>query len=263
MLQILRERRWWGFTVFVLGMLVLCAVLSRWQWQRYQVRLEENDRLDAALSGQPTPIEDLLTAQPAGAAAGLPPELEWRTVTATGSFDTAAEVAVRRRPLDGRNGFWVVSPLVTDTGVVLVNRGWTPAAGDATTAPDVPAAPAGEVTVIGRLRPAETTGPTEAAPPGQAWATDPQELVAPAQELRYDAYVEMRSSSPAADAELTALSDPGHRGLNNLVYSVQWLIFGMVGLFGWWRLIRTEGRRADEAPDEDEAAAIAAEETAT
>ena len=64
MLEILRERRWWGFTVFVLGMLVLCAVLSRWQWQRYQVRLEENDRLDAALSGQATPIEDLLIAQP-------------------------------------------------------------------------------------------------------------------------------------------------------------------------------------------------------
>ena len=183
-------------------------------------------------------------------------------MTATGSFDIAAEVAVRRRPLDGRNGFWVVTPLVTDTGVVLVNRGWTPTAGDATTAPDVPAAPAGEVTVTGRLRPAETTGPTEAAPPGQAWATDPQELIAPAQELRYDAYVEMRSSTPAADAELTALSDPGHRGLNNLVYSVQWLIFGMVGLFGWWRLIRTESRRPDE-PDEDEAAPLATGETTT
>ena len=51
--------------------------------------------------------------------------------------------------------------------------------------------------------------------------------------------------------------------MNNLVYSVQWLIFGMVGLFGWWRLIRTESRRAEEDPDEDEAAAIAAEETAT
>ena len=261
MLEVLRQRRWVGFTLFVLGILVLCLFASRWQWQRYQVRLAENDRLDAALTAQAAPVEELLRAQPAGAEADLPPALEWRTVTATGTFDSAAEVAVRRRPLDGRNGFWIVTPLVTDSGVLLVNRGWTPAQGDATTTPDVPAAPAGEVTVTGRLRPAEATSPTEIPPPGQAWATDPKELVPPTQGLRYDAYLQMRSSSPAADAELTTLSEPGHRGVNNLVYSVQWLIFGVVGLFGWWRLIRVESRRDDD-PDEDESAAITAGETA-
>ncbi|HYN56756.1 MAG TPA: SURF1 family cytochrome oxidase biogenesis protein [Motilibacterales bacterium] len=253
MLEILRQRRWWGFTAFILAMLVLCVILARWQWNRYQVRLAENDRLDAALSAPAAPVDELLDAAPASSGApALPEELEWRTVTATGTFDAEAEAAVRRRPLDGRNGFWIVTPLVTDAGTLLVNRGWAPAGSDATTAPDVPAPPSGEVTVTGRLRPAEVTQVTDAPPEGQAWAADPEVLVAPAEALRYNAYVQLSSSTPDAGAELTSLAVPGHRGLNNLVYSVQWLIFGLVGLIGWWRLIRVESRRAED-PHEVEA----------
>jgi cytochrome oxidase assembly protein ShyY1 len=264
-LAILRQRRWLGFTAFVVAMLVLCAVLARWQWSRYQVRLAENDRLDAALSAPALPVDELLDAAPAGSAGtALPQELEWRSVTATGTFDAEAETAVRRRPLDGRNGFWIVTPLVTESGVLLVNRGWTPAQGgaaDATASPDVPPPPAGEVTVTGHLRPAEVTGPTDTPPPGQAWAADPQVLVTPATTPRYNAYVELTSSTPPADADLTGLPVPGHRGLNNLVYSVQWLLFGLVGIVGWWRLIRGEGRRPEES--EDVPSESAAEEPAT
>jgi cytochrome oxidase assembly protein ShyY1 len=261
-LGILRQRRWLGFTAFVLAMLVLCVILARWQWSRYQYRLGENDRLDAALSAPAIPVDELLDAEPAGAdAPALPQELEWRTVTATGTFDAAAQTAVRRRPLDGRNGFWIVTPLVTESGVLLVNRGWTPAGADATTAPDVPPPPAGQVTVTGRLRPAEATEPTDAPPQGQAWAADPQVLVSPDGTPRYNAYAELTSSTPAADAELTSLPVPGHRGLNNLVYSVQWLLFGLVGLIGWWRLIRGEGRRPEGS--EGVQSESAAEEPAT
>ncbi|HYN56063.1 MAG TPA: SURF1 family cytochrome oxidase biogenesis protein [Motilibacterales bacterium] len=264
MLGILRQRRWLGFTAFILAMLVLCVILARWQWSRYQYRLDENDRLDAALAAPGVPVDELLEAVPAGSASlGLPQELEWRTVTATGTFDPAGETAVRRRPLDGRNGFWIVTPLVTESGVLLVNRGWAPAGRDATTAPDVPAAPLGLVTLTGRLRPAEATEPTDAPPPGQAWAADPQVLVVPADAPRFNAYADLTSSTPAADAELTSLPVPGHRGLNNLVYSVQWLLFGLVGIVGWWRLIRVEGRRSEESAEPTAASTAAAEEPAT
>ena len=247
MLGVLRQPRWAGFTVFILAMLALCVLLSRWQWHRYHVRLAENDRLDAALSAPAVPVESLLTAEAAGAEPSpLPAELEWRTVSATGTFDTANEVAVRRRPLDGRNGFWIVTPLVTDSGVLLVNRGWTPAEGDATATPQVSPPPAGTVTVTGRLRPAETTEQTEAAPPGQAWAADPQVLVTPSSQPRYDAYVQLLGTEPASDSGLTALETPGHRGLNNLIYAIQWLIFALVGVLGWGALIRQESQRQPE-----------------
>ena len=32
MLQALRQRRWWGFTAFILVLLVLCVLLARWQF---------------------------------------------------------------------------------------------------------------------------------------------------------------------------------------------------------------------------------------
>jgi cytochrome oxidase assembly protein ShyY1 len=244
-LQVLRQRRWLGFTAFVVVMLGVCGALANWQWQRYQLRQVENARLDVALAAAPVPVEELLEPVPPGSPVpALPPELEWRLVTATGAFDAGAETAIRRRPLDGRNGYWIVTPLVTESGVLLVNRGWVPTPeGDAATSPQVPDPPAGPVTVTGRLRPAEVTIPTEAPPAGQAWAVDPAVLVPAGGGPSFPAYAQLESAQPPATEGLTApLPVPGHRGLNNLVYSVQWLLFALVGVIGWWRLMRTESR---------------------
>jgi cytochrome oxidase assembly protein ShyY1 len=251
-LELLRQRRWLGFSIFVLVMLALCVVLARWQWNRYEQRQVENANLDAALAAPIAAVDTLLTATGQDPdAAPLPEELRWRSVSATGTFDTQGQVAVRRRPLDGRNGFWIVTPLRTDSGVLLVNRGWIAApSGDAASTPTVPAPPSGEVTVSGRLRPAEPTPTTDPAPPGQAWAADPQVLITPAGVPRYNAYLELHESTPPAAEGLTALDEqPGHKGLNNLVYSGQWLIFALVGLFGWWRLMSQEARREQDDAD--------------
>ena len=260
MLELLRQRRWLGFTVFALAMLVLCLLLARWQWHRYEVRQLENARIDAVLSAPVAPLGEVIAATPArGDPIPLDPALPWRLVTATGTFDTAAEVAVRRRPLEGKNGFWIVTPLVTDTGAVLVNRGWAPSGADAAAIPQVPPAPSGTVTVTGRLRAAEPTPQTDAPPAGQAWAVDPQVLLSSVSAPRYDAYVELRQATPTATAGLVALTeDPGHRGWNNLIYSVQWVLFALVGAFGWWRLLRQEhalqerGAAAAAAPEREQ-----------
>ncbi|MGB8020914.1 MAG: SURF1 family cytochrome oxidase biogenesis protein [Candidatus Nanopelagicales bacterium] len=262
MVELLKQRRWLGFTVFVLGMMVLCVFLARWQWSRYEERSAANDLLDAALAAPAVPVDDLLDAAPADPnPPALAPGLASRAVTTVGRFDAGSQVAVRRRPLDGRSGFWIVTPLVTPSGVLLVNRGWAPAGRDAAAAPEVPDPPAGQVAVTGRLRAAEHSDKTEPAPPGQAWAADPQELVTDASALRYPAYVELRSSDPAADDGLTALPDPGHRGLNNLVYSVQWLVFAAVAAVGWWRLMTLEARRRADELDATEPEAAELDQT--
>lgn len=246
MLHLLRQRRWLGFTLFALLMVVLCGVLANWQWHRYQTRQLENAQLDSALAAPAAPISSVLSP----GEQALDPALQWRAVTAQGTFDTAREVAVRRRPMDGTNGFWIVTPLVTPTGELLVNRGWVAADGkDARATPSVPAPPSGEVTVSGRLRPAEPARDGE-IPPGQAWSVNPGQLLAASPGPHYNAYVELTGSEPPAAAELTALPVPGHRGTNNLVYTGQWLIFGLVGVFGWWRLMSTEAaREALPAPE--------------
>lgn len=241
MLSLLRQRRWLGFTLFVLATMTVCVLMARWQWSRYQVRLAENDRLDAALSAPAVPIAEVLTAEAAGRdLRTFPADLGWRSVSARGVFDVRHEAAVRRRPQDGRNGFWIVTPLITDHGVLLVNRGWVAASGDALTSPDVAPPPAGPVTVVGRLRPPEVSTTSDQAPPGQAWAADPQALIQPAGVPRYAAYVVLTGSQPTSSAGLTPLPEPGHRGANNLAYFVQWALFGLVGLVGWWRLLAGE-----------------------
>ncbi len=239
----LRQHRWLGFTAFLVVMIGLCLVLARWQWGRYQQRSAQNDRLDAALAASPVPLDALVAARrPDEPPVDLPRELEWRTVVATGDLDPTRQVAVRRRPLDGRNGFWIVTPLITDLGVVLVNRGWVAARGDARSTPEVVDPPAGPVTIEGRLRPVEHVQRDD-PPSGQAWAVDPEVLLGTDPAPRYDAYVDLRASQPPVAEGLVTLPDPGHRGLNNLVYSVQWVVFGAVGAFGWWRLLRSEARR--------------------
>lgn len=258
MLHLLRQRRWLGFTFFVLAMLTICVLMARWQWSRYQVRTAENGLLDAALSAPVVPIAEVLTATPARPdPQPLPAALAWRTISATGVFDVRNQFAVRRRPLNGRNGFWVVTPLLTSQGSLLVNRGWIVASGDAKSSPDIPPAPTGTVTILGRLRPAEVTATSDEAPPGQAWAADPQALIRPAAQPRYPATVVLTSSQPPAADGLTGLPDPGHQGTNNLVYFVQWTLFGIVGVVGWWRLLAGEsaGRPNRQADDQLGAAA--------
>ncbi|MGV1004626.1 MAG: SURF1 family protein [Candidatus Nanopelagicales bacterium] len=246
---LLRQRRWLGFTVFALAIVVLTGFLAHWQWSRYRFRQTENAHLDAALTAAPQDIAGLLTAGPAGAGT-LPDNLRWHPVTATGRYDIAGTVAVRRRPLDGRLGFWIVTPLITREGTVLVNRGWVAADGaSATATPTVPTPPAGEVTVTGRLRPGETTTQTNPAPPGQAWAADPQTLIQPAETPRFAAYLEATGSDPADPAGLQALPPPEHKGANNFSYTFQWIAFGLVALFGWWRLMSAQAELEEAQAD--------------
>lgn len=68
-------------------------------------------------------------------------------------------VVRRRTNADDKQGVLVLTPLVLrDGSVVLVNRGWVPAAADQRAYPTVPPAPKGEITVTGRLKADETTG---------------------------------------------------------------------------------------------------------
>ena len=52
-------------------------------------------------------------------------------MAAQGSYESSSQVAVRRRPLNAQNGFWVMTLLRTEDGPVWVNRGWIPAGADA------------------------------------------------------------------------------------------------------------------------------------
>ena len=113
-----------GKGLFLLGLCVcgalLFAALGVWQVERLFWKRDLIARVDARIHARPVP-------PPApGAWPRLDPrQAEYRRVEATGVFDhdreTLVEALTERGP-----GYWVVTPLRTGDGVILVNRGFVP-----------------------------------------------------------------------------------------------------------------------------------------
>ncbi len=192
----LRQPRWLALGFLVLIVVPSFILLSRWQLHRLDERRHQNSVVETNSTATPVPVGTVMV--PGAAADSIGDDEDWKQVTATGRYDVAHQVLVRKRPLDGANGYWVVTPLVTDSGTVLaVNRGWLEAKEGATAeVTDVPAPPAGEVTVVGRVRPSEEAPKPQPSdlPAGQVTDLDVS-LVANGSPV-YPGYVDLVSSEP-------------------------------------------------------------------
>lgn len=208
MLALLKTRRWISFTILVIVVIIAFGLLSRWQWARAEERRVQ--RTEIANAQTPVPFDPATNA-------------EWQPVTLTGSYEDQ-QTLVRRRPLNGRNGFWVVSSM---NGVPIV-RGWIPATGAPTDVVTPPAPPAGTVTVVGRFRDAEEASDDGGLPEGQV-----MNLSTP--------YVQLTSSDPD-QAGLQPLPLPEVDEGRNISYAVQWILFALVATIGWFFFLRREAR---------------------
>jgi surfeit locus 1 family protein len=118
--------RFWVVTVAALLTVALTFSLGQWQLRR----AAQKAALQASLD-QKSQVAPLGNAQLAGLAALNPPALAAlsdRRVDITGQWQAAQTVYLDNRPMNGRPGFWVMTPLLlsgTDK-VVLVQRGWIP-----------------------------------------------------------------------------------------------------------------------------------------
>lgn len=234
----LREPRWITLIIAVPVGIVLCLLLSDWQWNRYEGRKSSNE-VQAANMALPTQ----------GAEQVMPPGSEitdanrWRTVTATGTYLPAAEVLVRKRPMQNSNGFWVVTPLVTaNREVLVVNRGWIRADADAKSTPTVPPPPTGTVTVEGRIEPSSPSqGPRPSdLPAGQVSTLDVQSIGTLAGATVLPGYIDLIASEPPQAAGLTPIPAPEISEGPHLSYSMQWIAFAVMFVVGLVLLLRRE-----------------------
>ncbi len=233
---LLRTRRWIGFTLVGILAIVAFGLLSQWQWHRAIEKQDYQQQMVARAQQDPAPVESVVP--PRGA---LATDREWTSVTATGTYLADDQVLVRKRPLNGSNGFWVAVPLrLTDGTALWVNRGWTSALGSARQVQEAPPPPPGVVTVTGRLRLPQEGPQTQPGdlPAGQVTDLDPQALSGDVPVV--PAYLELVSSTPADGGELTALPLPEIDSARNLSYAGQWLIFALVAIIGWWFFLRRE-----------------------
>ncbi|WP_030452674.1 SURF1 family protein, partial [Herbidospora cretacea] len=251
MYRFLLTPRWLALHVVVLLVIPAFVFLGRWQFGRWEDRSAAEDRNATNLSAPPVPVETLTSVGGA-----VPEKDKFRRVTATGTYDPAHELLVRRRTQNSQVGFYVLTPLKTPGGAVLVNRGWVKAGATIDTLPEVPPPPGGEVTLTGRLRPAETTETTgiidrKGLPAGQVLLIDDRPISTLVGSPLYGGYVDLVEQRPAAEKapEPVPAPESGGGGGLNLAYGVQWWLFIGVAIGGWILLIRRELHDRRESTD--------------
>ena len=260
MLALLRQRRWVGFTLLAVFFALLFVRLSFWQVSRLHERQRANDVVRTHLAAAPMTWAELTRL--AGQDHGYAADQQWRSVRVSGHWDTGHQVLVRNKPSDsGDNGYEVVTPLLPDGGgpAVLVDRGWV-SAGRTPAAPDaVPAAQPDSVTIVARVEPAEPSRPTGGLPPGQVSSLSTADLSRGDGYPVVDGYLRLVSESPAPASAPTVHADPVLDDGPHLSYAVQWVLFALVAVGGWWTFLR---READEAGTPQPVAADGAHERA-
>ena len=228
MLALLRTRRWISFTALVVFVIVAFGLLSRWQWSRAEFKRQERIALESAAIVNPSPLPS---------DARLRDSVEWSRYTVTGQFDAGHQVVVRKRPLNGTNGFWVLTPFTATSGsTIWVNRGWFQAEGAATLMPSIPPAPTGPESIVGDWRTFESASPEDlqGLPAGMIPAVAPEVLPVAQTAPGY-----LQLVTPAQEG-LTVLPAPEIDEGQNISYAVQWLLFAAVAMVGWFIFLRRE-----------------------
>ncbi len=255
--RFLMSRQWVILALITLLLIPTMIRLGIWQMHRYEMRSARNQLVTDALHAKPVPVETISTPGHA-----VTRTEKYRTVTATGTFETSKEVVVRRRTNDDDEvGFHVLTPFVlTDGKVVLVNRGWIPATGAQTAFPRIPAPPAGKTTITGRLMADETTAASgikdiKGLPDRQIMLINSEEQARRLHATVLGGYVEQTAPEAKGDTP-EQISDPGKEDAPlNYAYMIQWWLFAAAVPVGYVVLARREARDRREA-------AAKAEETA-
>jgi surfeit locus 1 family protein len=134
------------FVVVTLAASVACAVTARlgfWQLDRGAQKTALQAAIDARAALPPLVTID-----------GDPPTLHHRRVTLVGRWSAAHTVFLDNRQMDGRPGFFVVTPLVLGDGrAVVVQRGWVARDANERTRLSAIETPSAEVRLEGRIAP--------------------------------------------------------------------------------------------------------------
>jgi len=133
------------FIAVCLSLAVLFAGLGVWQVQRLFWKLDLIERVDARVHATPAPLPTNLDAL-------RPQDIEYRRVRVSGRLQNERQTFVDALTELGP-GDWVLTPLQTSQGTILINRGFVPK-----NMREQVSSPAGDVTLSGLLRLSEPGG---------------------------------------------------------------------------------------------------------
>ena len=227
--------RFWVLTVAALAGVAVTAALGFWQLSRADQKLA----LQAAMDGQQKRAM-LDSGALAGAVVGL--DALYRLTTLRGSWISSATVFLDNRQMDGKQGFFVLTPLRLENSAntVVVQRGWVQRSFTNRTQLPVVPTPAGLIELTGRIAP----------PPAKLYEFEPSRGGLIRQNLDLAGF-SLEIGVPLAPVSVLQLS-PTADGLardwpavnlgveKNYGYAFQW--FALCGLivflYGWFQIVR-------------------------
>ena len=258
----LRSPRWIAAHVGIVVLAVTFLLLGRWQWD---VGHKVLPLTPAQLTTwrTPVPVATVLTAD------GMDGSNAGQAVQASGTYDASRQLLVPGRPLNGRPGYDLITPLVTGPGqAIAVNRGWLPAVGGGSAPPAIPAPPSGRVTMVGWAAQSESaTGAVNQngivqtqAPNATVVGAHEVAVISAAQLVNLwpyhlpDGYVSATDAASTAGG-LTPITAPlpphgTSWDLLNIGYAFQWCFFAAVTV-GWYVLYWRRELRGSRAGDDD------------
>lgn len=231
MYRFLLRPRWIAFHLIVVAGVVLMINLGFWQLRRLDQRQEFNAQVTSRIDVPAVALDELVTSDPDA--------VEWRSVEVHGTYLPNEELVVVNRSQAGRAGDMTVTPMQLDDGrILLVERGFVPlgAAGEPP--------PAGDVAVLGRLRPSQERrrgGLTDAATGDltQAQRLDIERLAPQLPGPVVPMYIELVGSIPAPTGGYPErVTVPDLDEGPHLSYAVQWFIFAVAVAVGWVLAVR-------------------------
>ncbi|CAN5331427.1 SURF1 family protein [soil metagenome] len=242
----LLSRRWVLFALAVTVLAVGSWWLGEWQFDRLEERQRANARVERNLELEPVPVAEVLEVGRA-----VDESDEWRRIRAVGVYEQDQSVIVRYQTRDGASGVDVVTPLkLAATGAaLLVDRGWLATDNAGSTDVEVPAAPAGTVTVVGWVR-ADATGDSVEVADQSTRAISSVAVGEALGEPVYGGFVDLVEEQPAPAQPLTKAEPPDLGQGPHFFYGLQWWFFAALAVFGFGYLAFDERRKAQLSVDQ-------------
>jgi surfeit locus 1 family protein len=228
--------------VAALAMAGLTARLGVWQLDRAAQKSALQEALDSRRALPPLAAADLAT-EPSAAASQ-----HHRAIRLDGRWLADFTVYLDNRQMNGRPGFYVVTPLqLADNSAVLVQRGWLPRDAEDRSRVTPPPTPDGTVSVAGRIAPpparlydlgADAPGPIRQNLDIEAFALESRLALRPLSIVQ-----EAQGGAPA-DGLGREWPQPAANVHKHYGYAFQWfaLCALVIGLYAWFQIIRPRTR---------------------